>query len=67
MLKGQLLIAVDCICKIKELKKLRKVMQVCLTGYWMVFLLLAQAIAEESQSESKWKQLGELAMSAGKV
>jgi len=30
-------------------------------------LLLAQAIAEESQSESKWKQLGELAMSAGKV
>lgn len=26
----------------------------------------AKAIAEESQSESKWKQLGELAMSAGK-
>lgn len=26
-----------------------------------------QAIAEESHSESKWKQLGELAMSAGKV
>lgn len=30
-------------------------------------LLLVQSIAEESQSESKWKQLGELAMSAGKV
>jgi hypothetical protein len=26
-----------------------------------------QAIAEEAQSQSKWKQLGELAMSAGKV
>lgn len=26
-----------------------------------------QAIAEEAQSESKWKQLGELAMSSGKV
>lgn len=28
---------------------------------------LMQAIAEESHSESKWKQLGELAMSAGQV
>lgn len=28
---------------------------------------LIQAIAEESHSESKWKQLGELAMSVGKV
>lgn len=27
---------------------------------------LMQAIIEESHSESKWKQLGELAMSAGK-
>ncbi len=26
-----------------------------------------QAIAMEAQSESKWKQLGELAMSTGKV
>jgi len=40
------------------------------TGLWRLLeslLLLVQAIAEESQSESKWKQLGELAMSAGKV
>ncbi|XP_024389865.1 coatomer subunit beta'-1 [Physcomitrium patens] len=28
---------------------------------------MAKAIAEESHSESKWKQLGELAMSAGKL
>lgn len=33
----------------------------------MVLWWLVQTIAEESQSESKWKQLGELAMSAGKV
>ncbi|KAJ7569395.1 hypothetical protein O6H91_01G111000 [Diphasiastrum complanatum] len=30
-------------------------------------LEVAKAIAEASQSESKWKQLGELAMSAGKL
>lgn len=30
-------------------------------------LEVAKAIAEESQSESKWKQLGELAMSSGKL
>ncbi|KAJ7540716.1 hypothetical protein O6H91_10G027900 [Diphasiastrum complanatum] len=30
-------------------------------------LEVAKAIAEEAQSESKWKQLGELAMSAGKL
>ena len=29
--------------------------------------LIIQDIAEEAQSESKWKQLGELAMSSGKV
>ena len=29
--------------------------------------LTMQEIAEEAQSESKWKQLGELAMSSGKV
>ncbi|CAM6121486.1 unnamed protein product [Calypogeia fissa] len=28
---------------------------------------VAKAIAEEAQSESKWKQLGELAMSAGQI
>eukprot|EP00249_Psilotum_nudum_P021933 c28306_g1_i1 orf=1196-3937(-) len=30
-------------------------------------LEVAKAIAEDAQSESKWKQLGELAMSAGKL
>jgi coatomer subunit beta' len=30
-------------------------------------LEIAKEIAEEVQSESKWKQLGELAMSSGKV
>ncbi|KAH9566824.1 hypothetical protein CY35_04G149400 [Sphagnum magellanicum] len=30
-------------------------------------LEVAKAIAEEAQSQSKWKQLGELAMSAGKL
>jgi hypothetical protein len=29
--------------------------------------MLLQSIASEVQSESKWKQLGELAMSTGKV
>jgi hypothetical protein len=29
--------------------------------------MLSQSIASEVQSESKWKQLGELAMSTGKV
>ena len=34
-----------------------------------IFLIIValQAIATEVQSESKWKQLGELAMSTGKV
>lgn len=34
---------------------------------YCILSCLMQAIAEESHSESKWKQLGELAMSAGKV
>lgn len=36
------------------------------TKYTCLYFIM-QAIAEESHSESKWKQLGELAMSAGKV
>lgn len=32
-----------------------------------MFLLFLQEIASEVQSETKWKQLGELAMSNGKV
>lgn len=36
-----------------------------LWGY--IFIILLQGIATEVQSESKWKQLGELAMSTGKV
>ena len=33
----------------------------------VMFIILLQGIATEVQSESKWKQLGELAMSTGKV
>ena len=39
---------------------------VLLYSYQMSDLTM-QEIAEEAQSESKWKQLGELAMSSGKV
>jgi coatomer subunit beta' len=36
-----------------------------LLNFWTLFFV--QDIAVEAQSESKWKQLGELAMSTGKV
>jgi len=40
---------------------------ICQFMLGVMFILFLQAIAIEVKSESKWKQLGELAMSTGNV